>query len=69
VNCFLRYNSLPRDLTIKTWTKIIDPYGIQKLSRESYLSLFEKLARGNFSETPSMLSINFSERLSSYLEE
>ena len=31
VNCFLRYGSMPKQMIIETWIKILDPYSLGRL--------------------------------------
>jgi hypothetical protein len=59
VNCFLRYGTMPKQMIIETWLKILDPQGYGKISKESYIDFFEKLARGRLTMINTIVSSSF----------
>ena len=60
---------MPKQMIIETWLKILDPFGYGKLSKESYLDFFEKLARGRLTMINTIVSSSFAQQLSAFLEQ
>ena len=60
---------MPKQMIIETWLKILDPFGYGKLTKESYLDFFEKLARGRLTMINTIVSSSFAQQLSSFLEQ
>ncbi|CDW74465.1 UNKNOWN [Stylonychia lemnae] len=69
LNCFLRYQSMPRQVIVKIWIKILDPLGLGKIQKEAYKIFFEKLARGKLTLISTIISSAFAEQLTQYLEQ
>ena len=69
VNCFLRYGTMPKQMIIETWLKMLDPQGYGKISKESYIDFFEKLARGRLTMINTIVSSSFAQMLAGHLEQ
>eukprot|EP00347_Sterkiella_histriomuscorum_P001155 403373116 len=69
LNCFLRYQSMPKNVIVRTWIKILDPLGLGKIPRDQYMPFFEQLARGKLTLISTIVSSAFAEQLSQYMEQ
>jgi len=59
INCLLKYLTIGGSDLIKIWIKILNPLGVNTVSKDDMIDLFERFARGSMTEQPTLISHTF----------
>lgn len=59
INCLLKYHTIDGPELVKIWIKILNPSGVNTVSKDDMIDFLERLARGSMTEQPSLISHTF----------
>ena len=56
----MKYGTAKQDEFIEFWMKIFNPLQYQSILKTEFMDTLEKLARGQFTESPTLISLKYS---------